>query len=126
MARLFGPIMLRLVFCASRRLERWRSSTSLPGASGAQSRLRRPIFRRPPASGILFLGAVVLAITGGEALYADLGHFGKRPIRLAWFGFVLPALLLNYFGQGALLLRDPGAPKTRFICWRLLGRSIRW
>ena len=50
------------------------------------------------------LGAVVLAVTGGEALYADMGHFGRRPIRLAWFALVFPALLLNYFGQGALLL----------------------
>jgi KUP system potassium uptake protein len=55
------------------------------------------------------LGAVVLAVTGAEALYADMGHFGRRPIRLAWFGLVLPALLLNYFGQGALLIRDPAA-----------------
>jgi KUP system potassium uptake protein len=53
------------------------------------------------------LGAIVLAITGGEALYADMGHFGRKPIRWAWFGMVLPALLLNYFGQGALLIREP-------------------
>ncbi|MGE0708435.1 MAG: potassium transporter Kup [Planctomycetota bacterium] len=57
--------------------------------------------------GFLVVGAVFLVVTGGEALYADMGHFGRRPIRLAWFGLVLPALLLNYFGQGALLLRDP-------------------
>ena len=55
-------------------------------------------------NGFLVLGAVVLCITGGEALYADMGHFGARPIRLAWYGVVMPALLLNYFGQGALLL----------------------
>ncbi|MBZ0104206.1 MAG: potassium transporter Kup [Sulfuricella denitrificans] len=55
------------------------------------------------------LGAVVLAVTGGEALYADMGHFGRQPIQLAWFSLVLPGLLLNYFGQGALLLREPGA-----------------
>ncbi len=60
------------------------------------------------------LGAVVLAVTGGEALYADMGHFGRKPIRLAWFGFVLPALVLNYFGQGALILRDPAAVKNPF------------
>ncbi len=60
------------------------------------------------------LGAVVLAVTGGEALYADMGHFGRRPIRLAWFGFVLPALILNYFGQGALILHDPTAIKNPF------------
>src|SRR6476661_7959246 len=59
--------------------------------------------------GLVTLGAVFLAVTGGEALYADLGHFGRKPIKLAWFGLVLPALLLNYFGQGAMVLRDPTA-----------------
>lgn len=63
----------------------------------------------------LVLGSVVLVITGGEALYADMGHFGKRPIRLAWISFVMPALLLNYFGQGALLLRDPSAVSNPFF-----------
>ncbi len=63
----------------------------------------------------LVLGSVVLVITGGEALYADMGHFGKRPIRLAWLSFVMPALLLNYFGQGALLLRDPSAVANPFF-----------
>ena len=61
------------------------------------------------------LGGVVLALTGAEALYADMGHFGKRPIRLAWFNFVLPALLLNYFGQGALLLAHPEAVDNPFF-----------
>ncbi|HEU5249626.1 MAG TPA: KUP/HAK/KT family potassium transporter, partial [Thermoanaerobaculia bacterium] len=60
------------------------------------------------------LGTVFLVVTGGEALYADLGHFGKRPIRVAWFAGVLPALLLNYFGQGALLLREPTAAPNLF------------
>jgi KUP system potassium uptake protein len=55
------------------------------------------------------LGAVVLCVTGGEALYADMGHFGKRPIRIAWYGFVMPALVINYFGQGAMLLDQPEA-----------------
>ena len=64
--------------------------------------------------GFLVLGAVFLVVTGGEALYADMGHFGIRPIRLAWFGLVLPALLLNYFGQGALLLYHPDAAETLF------------
>ncbi len=64
--------------------------------------------------GFLVLGAVVLAVTGAEALYADMGHFGKRPIRLAWVWFVFPALLLNYFGQGALLLRSPEAVQHPF------------
>jgi KUP system potassium uptake protein len=60
------------------------------------------------------MGAVVLAVTGAEALYADMGHFGRRPIRVAWIGFVLPALALNYFGQGALLLREPEAIANPF------------
>jgi len=63
----------------------------------------------------ILLGAVVLVVTGGEALYADMGHFGARPIRLAWFGLVLPALLLNYFGQGALILREPAAAANPFF-----------
>jgi KUP system potassium uptake protein len=71
-------------------------------------------FRLHGVAGMLVLGAVVLAVTGGEALYADMGHFGKRPIRYAWFSFVLPALLLNYFGQGALLLRDAEAAQNPF------------
>jgi KUP system potassium uptake protein len=64
--------------------------------------------------GFLILGTVFLVVTGGEALYADMGHVGKRPIRLAWLGLVLPALLLNYFGQGALLLRNPEAAANSF------------
>jgi KUP system potassium uptake protein len=64
--------------------------------------------------GFVILGAVVLAVTGAEALYADMGHFGRRPIRLAWFALVFPCLLLNYFGQGALLLRDPAAAANPF------------
>ena len=62
----------------------------------------------------LMLGAVVLCVTGGEALYADMGHFGKLPIRIAWFGFVMPALVINYFGQGAMLLTRPEAVKNPF------------
>ncbi|MFL5391924.1 MAG: potassium transporter Kup [Myxococcales bacterium] len=65
-------------------------------------------------TGFLTLGAVTLVVTGGEALYADMGHFGRRPIQLAWFTMVLPCLLLNYFGQGALLLRRPEAVANPF------------
>ncbi len=71
-------------------------------------------FAHNGVAGLLVLGAVVLAITGGEALYADMGHFGKRPIRVAWFTVALPCLLLNYYGQGALLLRDPSAATNPF------------
>ncbi len=66
------------------------------------------------ALGFFALGAVVLCITGAEALYADMGHFGARPIQYAWLGYVMPALLINYFGQGALLLADPGAIENPF------------
>jgi len=65
-------------------------------------------------TGFLVLGAVFLVVTGGEALYADMGHFGTRPIRLTWFAVVLPSLLLNYFGQGALLLGNPEAAHNPF------------
>lgn len=64
--------------------------------------------------GFLVLGSVFLVVTGGEALYADMGHFGRRPIRLAWFAVVLPALLINYFGQGAFLLANPEAAENPF------------
>jgi KUP system potassium uptake protein len=65
--------------------------------------------------GFPVLGAVVLAVTGGEALYADMGHFGKRPIRLAWYALVLPTLMLNYFGQGAMILLNPAAASQPFF-----------
>ncbi len=65
--------------------------------------------------GFLVLGSVVLAVTGGEALYADMGHFGARPIRVAWFALAMPALVLCYFGQGALILRDPSTVETPFF-----------
>ncbi|HQR97257.1 MULTISPECIES: potassium transporter Kup [unclassified Polaromonas] len=77
-----------------------------------------------PGTTFIILGAVVLCVTGAEALYADLGHFGKKPIRLAWFAVVMPALTLNYFGQGALLLSNPEAVKNPFYLmapdWALL------
>jgi KUP system potassium uptake protein len=71
-------------------------------------------FVRNGFAGFVILGAVVLVVTGAEALYADMGHFGKKPIRMAWFVLVLPALLLNYFGQGALILREPAAAGNPF------------
>jgi KUP system potassium uptake protein len=72
-------------------------------------------FARNGVAGFLVLGSVFLAVTGGEALYADMGHFGKRPIRFAWFVLVLPALLINYFGQGALVIADPTAAEHPFF-----------
>jgi KUP system potassium uptake protein len=71
-------------------------------------------FAVSPWIAFVALGAVVLSVTGAEALYADMGHFGRFPIRLAWFGFVLPALILNYFGQGALILQHPETVKNPF------------
>ncbi|WP_077044352.1 potassium transporter Kup [Pseudomonas sp. KK4] len=71
-------------------------------------------FLNHPGMGVAILGAVVLALTGAEALYADMGHFGRKPIARAWFILVLPALVLNYFGQGALLLGDPEAARNPF------------
>ncbi|MGN6236898.1 potassium transporter Kup [Dyella sp.] len=79
-------------------------------------------FTHNHAEAFFALGAVVLAVTGTEALYADMGHFGKGPIRLAWFNFVLPALVLNYFGQGALILHDPGAIANPF--YHLVPRAL--
>ena len=71
-------------------------------------------FTHNPVVAFVGLGAVVLCVTGGEALYADMGHFGKQPIRIAWFTFVMPALVVNYFGQGAMLLKDPQAIDNPF------------
>ena len=72
--------------------------------------------------GLITLGAVFLAVTGGEALYADLGHFGRKPIQSAWFFLVLPALLINYFGQGALVLSNPAAIENSF--YRMVPESM--
>ena len=72
--------------------------------------------------GLITLGAVFLAVTGGEALYADLGHFGRKPIQRAWLGLVLPALLINYFGQGALVLAHPAAIENPF--YRLVPEAL--
>ncbi|WP_372439096.1 KUP/HAK/KT family potassium transporter, partial [Pandoraea sputorum] len=82
------------------------------------------VFIVHPGIGVAILGAVVLALTGAEALYADMGHFGRKPISRAWFILVLPALLLNYFGQGALVLEHPEAVRNPFYLlapgWALL------
>ena len=78
--------------------------------------------------GLVTLGAVFLAVTGAEALYADLGHFGRVPIQRAWLGLVFPALTLNYLGQGALILTDPTAADNPFYrlapTWALIGKRF--
>jgi KUP system potassium uptake protein len=111
---IFGPVMLL-----------WFGTIAVLGIAGI---VRRPevlgallpwhaldFILRNHLHGFLILGAVFLVVTGAEALYADMGHFGARPIRLVWFALVLPALVLNYFGQGALLLRDETAAVNPFF-----------
>jgi KUP system potassium uptake protein len=111
--KIFGPvIVLWLVVIAS--LGVWRI-TSTPGVLAAVNPLYAlRFFAHNRWHGFVALGAVFLCATGAEALYADMGHFGKVPIRIGWFGLVLPALLLNYFGQGALLLTNPAAAEHPF------------
>jgi KUP system potassium uptake protein len=78
--------------------------------------------------GFLVLGSVFLVVTGGEALYADMGHFGRKPIRIAWFTLVMPSLVLNYFGQGALLITNPEAIQNPFYMlapeWAVIPLSV--
>ena len=85
-------------------------------------------FELYPTQGFFVLGAVFLALTGGEALYADMGHFGKRPIRIAWFGLVMPALIINYFGQAAFVLANPAGIKNPFYLmlppWALMPMVV--
>lgn len=109
----FGPLML-LWFCTIAVLGvRW--IVAVPEVLTSINPLHAiGFFVRNRFTGLFVLGAVFLVVTGGEALYADMGHFGKRPIRLGWFAVVLPALLLNYFGQGALLLSRPEALASPF------------
>ncbi len=109
----FGPIMIVWFACIS--VLGVRGILQEPGVLKALNPWYAvDFFIRDGLQGFLILGAVVLVITGGEALYADMGHFGKRPIRLAWYTMVLPALMLNYFGQAAQLLTHPDAAKNPF------------
>jgi KUP system potassium uptake protein len=105
--KLFGPVMLIwfVVIAVLGVQEILRSPQIL---QAADPRYGIALFAREPWTAFVALGSVVLAVTGCEALYADMGHFGARAIRWAWLYFALPALLLNYFGQGALLLSHPG------------------
>ena len=110
---LFGPIML-LWFLAL-GVFGLRSLLKTPAVLDAVNPLHGiHFFAQNGWLGALTLGAVVLAVTGGETLYADMGHFGRSPIRKAWFFVAMPALLLNYFGQAALLMRDPSAVQNPF------------
>ncbi|MEO8619421.1 MAG: potassium transporter Kup [bacterium] len=119
----FGPLML--VWFLTIAVLGVRSVIATPAVLYAMNPMHGAwFFRDHGMAGFLTLGAVVLCITGGEALYADMGHFGKRPIRVAWFIVVLPALVLNYFGQGALLLRDPTAASNPF--YLMAPTALQW
>src|SRR5215831_17568628 len=111
---IFGPVML-LWFLVIAVLG-MRSIIAAPAVLEAVSPHCALIYlvHAPPGIAFAVLGAVFLAVTGGEAMYADMGHFGRLPIRLGWFVVALPALVLNYFGQGALLLSDPQAIENPF------------
>ncbi len=111
--KLFGPITL-VWFAVIAALGIWHIADN-PVILWALSPVYAVSFMWDnPGVTFILLGAVVLCVTGAEALYADLGHFGKKPIRLAWFSVVMPSLTLNYFGQGALLLQNPDAVKNPF------------
>ncbi len=111
--RLFGPVMM--LWFATLAVLGLANIVAAPGVLRALNPgWAMQFFVANPGLGFLSLGAVVLVLTGGEALYADMGHFGRRPIQIAWFGMVLPALLINYFGQGALLLTNPASVTNPF------------
>jgi KUP system potassium uptake protein len=120
--RLFGPIMVGWFAVLATLGTVW--ITRYPAVLAAiDPRHAVRFLMENRGHGFAVLGAVFLVVTGGEALYADMGHFGARPIRVAWFAIVLPALLLNYFGQGALLLHAPGTRDPFFQLsptWALL------
>jgi KUP system potassium uptake protein len=119
---LFGPIVVVWFLTITALGVAW--IIRAPAVLGAiDPRHAVTFFRLNGGTGFAVLGAVFLVVTGGEAMYADMGHFGKRPIRLAWFALVLPALLLNYLGQGALLLLNPEARQPFFLlapAWALV------
>jgi KUP system potassium uptake protein len=120
--RLFGPIMV-VWFTTLASLGVWHI-LAYPSILGALSPYHAiDFFVRHGARGFLILGAVVLVVTGGEALYADLGHFGAAPIRRAWLGLVFPALLLGYLGQGALVLSHPAARENPFFAQVPVGAA---
>jgi KUP system potassium uptake protein len=109
----FGPIMFVWFFTiAALGLREVLHEPQIIGAVNPMYAIR--FFFIHGNAAFVLLGAVVLAVTGAEALYADMGHFGKKPIRLAWFWLVFPCLLMNYFGQGALVMRDPAAVANPF------------
>jgi KUP system potassium uptake protein len=112
--KLFGPLMLVwfVVLAVLGAVQVARN----PSVLAAVNPIRAvAFFAEYQGRAFVALGSIVLVVTGGEALYADLGHFGTRPIRVGWMGLVLPALVINYMGQGALLLADPAAVQSPFF-----------
>ncbi|MBI3714076.1 MAG: potassium transporter Kup [Burkholderiales bacterium] len=119
--KFFGPVIV--LWFAVLSITGLREIMQQPAILAALNPLYAIRFLSHQGAGVfVVLGAIVLAFTGAEALYADMGHFGKRPIRLAWTGLVLPALAINYMGQGALLMRDPGAIVNPFF--RMFPESL--
>jgi KUP system potassium uptake protein len=127
MGALFGPVTIVwfLAIAASGAAHIAKNPAVLAAFNPAHA---VTFFELYPSQGFFVLGAVFLALTGGEALYADMGHFGKRPIRIAWFGLVMPALLINYFGQAAFVLDNPAAVKNPFYLmlpqWALIPMVV--
>ena len=120
---LFGPVMV--AWFAVLALAGLRQIAREPKAIAALSPTYGLAFLFDhPGVSFVAMGAVVLVITGAEALYADMGHFGRRPIALAWFAIAFPALTLNYIGQGILVLRDPAAAANPFFL--MLPSWSRW
>ncbi len=110
---LFGPVMI-VWFVTIAALGVWRIGDDLAVLTSFNPLHAVSFFRDNGWHGFIVLGSVFLVVTGGEALYADMGHFGKKPIRIAWFALVMPSLLLNYLGQGAMLLTDPATAVQPF------------
>ena len=108
MGALFGPLMLTW-FSVLAVLGIWHIAQAPAVLAAINPMYAYGFFLANGWEGFLILGTVFLVVTGGEALYADIGHFGVFPIRVSWYGVVFPSLCLNYFGQGSLLLRDPSA-----------------
>lgn len=113
-AALFGPVMM-FWFATLGALGVWNITKQPDVLAAINPWYAVNFFMHEPLAAFLAMGAVVLAITGGEALYADMGHFGRRPIKYAWLYYVFPLLYLNYLGQGALILSDPAAIQNPFF-----------
>lgn len=120
--RIFGPIMaVWFVVIGALGVVQIANHPAVLAALGPQYAVR--FFAAHGPRSLIVLGSVVLAVTGAEALYADMGHFGAVPIRAGWFALVMPALVLNYLGQGALILRDPGAAQNPFFAMAPSGAA---